>query len=776
MNDGAITDNQRHNDTQSNMYGAGNLIVDKRARFILNGGSITKGRGSGGVNTNAYGDTGGVIVAHGGYFEMNGGEVSDNQGFGGGIEVWSWVDGYTIKSWKNAGTLEQQAEATRSRAVINGGVIRNNRAGFGGGGILIFGNGDVEMNGGQITKNTASNGGGVNAMNLWTWGGDFYNEIPGEGAASGLTREEYSRYIPGSFVMRGGSIDNNTAYRTGGGVNIVSNSVVLEGGDIKANSATQQGGGVYVATKSYAVHIYNALVENNSARYIGGGIWTCPTGELTTYVSRGVAVSNNTANTYGSEIAHDNYGGNSVQRMNLADRALGGAPVSYYHDNRGARFDANNPGEEVYLHGGTDDTISNQGLHSVIASEGLNAARSLARLRITENTSYRGGGIGTNGGVIFGEPEITSKEVSKKWVYKFSNNENVPADKIPLPEVKAVLAVHNGDKRIPIETVSLNAENNWKHAFENLPAQDADGHSLVYSVYEADEQGNPTVVATEDAADASKLTLTNEVMPKIDVKALKQWRGDKAVASDRPTIYFKLYRAIEGGQAEAVPEVGVKELAAGTVEVVWRNLDKYDVSGKEYTYSVREVNADGEDFVPAHYTKLEDGLTVTNTYVPPTVDVIANKVWVGDEKIASQRPTIYFKLYRMVKGGQPESVESAELKKLDKGVTEVSWSKLAKLDDDGQTYIYSVREVDKSGEDFTPQHYTKVEDGLTVTNTYVPPATPQGPPTNLEVPTKGKPNKSLPKTSDAISTAVLIATAIAGVIAIACGYWYRRKK
>ncbi|WP_168165262.1 Cna B-type domain-containing protein [Alloscardovia sp. HMSC034E08] len=620
MNEGVITDNKRHSDTQSNMYGAANVIVDNRARFVMNGGSIKNGTGSGGVTTNAYGDTGGVLVAHGASFEMNGGKIKNNKGFAGGLNVWNWVYGSTINSWKKAGTLEQQAENTRSTAVINGGTISGNTAGFGGGGILVFGNAAVEMNGGEISGNSAPRGGGVNAMNLWTWGDSYHNETDGEGGSSGLTRDEYSKYIPGGFRMRGGKITGNYGQYTGGGVNVVSNGVVLEAGEI-ANNRSTQGGGVYVATRSYAAHLYNALVENNKATGLGGGIWTCPTGLLELHITRGAAINNNTASGYGDDIAHSNYGAVGAQVVTLADRALGGAPISYYYDNKEARFDANNPGEQVILRGEENDTIMDQGLHSVLSEDGINAARSAARLRITGNSGYLGGGLGTNGTIIFGEPDSTRIDLTKKWVYKFNQRskvKKVPADKIPVPQIDVILGTKNGEKITPIQTVTLKPDNQWKYSFENLPKTDAHGNAIVYTVYEADENGNPTVVATADPKDPTAMTLRNEVMPTTDVKATKVWSGDYEVSSSRPTIFFKLFRSVESGQPEAVPNVQNQELKPGVTEVSWAGLDKYDAQGHQYTFSVREVNAEGENFTPQYYTKTENGLTVTNIYVPPT--------------------------------------------------------------------------------------------------------------------------------------------------------------
>lgn len=42
-----------------------------------------------------------------------------------------------------------------------------------------------------------------------------------------------------------------------------------------------------------------------------------------------------------------------------------------------------------------------------------------------------------------------------------------------------------------------------------------------------------------------------------------------------------------------------------------------DIDGNEYTFSVREVDQDGKDYVPDNYEKVETGLKVVNTYIEP---------------------------------------------------------------------------------------------------------------------------------------------------------------
>ncbi len=97
--------------------------------------------------------------------------------------------------------------------------------------------------------------------------------------------------------------------------------------------------------------------------------------------------------------------------------------------------------------------------------------------------------------------------------------------------------------------------------------------------------------------------------------------------------------------------------------------------------------------------------------------VSANKNWVGG---SGPRPTIWFRaLFRMVEGGieEPVPLAQAPIKRLDDGTTEVTWQDIEGTDAQDNIYTFRVREVDENGDDFTPEHYSKVEEGLFVTNT-----------------------------------------------------------
>lgn len=494
LNGGEVTRNSRANGAQ---YGAANVAVSQGARMVMNSGKITQGSTQ--FDDAAYGEVGGIGVFTGGSLQLNGGAIADNEGFAGGINAWAW-------DWDLADHPEK-AESQRAHVTISGGEITRNKAAFGGGGISIFGNADVTMDGGIISRNTAPSGGGVNAMDLYVWGaGGSWAEVPGDGKNSGLTAAEWKEISPAAFTMNGGTIDSNTATRTGGGVNVVSNAATLAGGNITNNLAHQQGGGVYVATATYSVQLENAAVFENKASYVGGGMWLCPTGSTQINVTSGGAIFDNTATKYGDDFAHDNYGSAGAYESYFANRTLALGDIVYYLDGGVGheRFDSQNPGrEQVYQPSRLNPApvkdpnkdyhtkLFQDGLKSVISDADKTAARDAAQLLITGNESYRGGGIGSNGGVVFGYQD-TELPVHKVWKDEQGKElaENLPES----IELQLVLLNDAGSEKIgaPV-TVTPQEDGSWSYVFSSLPTV-YKGQKVEFSVLEVPVAGFTSTV------------------------------------------------------------------------------------------------------------------------------------------------------------------------------------------------------------------------------------------------------------------------------------------
>ena len=157
---------------------------------------------------------------------------------------------------------------------MSGGTIQNNTAKNGGG---INALGQITMTGGTIQNNTASLGGGIkldgSGRGLVMSGGSItgnhaeVNSSGSDGDGGGVYV-----YYEATLTLNGGTIANNTAAKYGGGVYTArrSTTLTLNGGKIQGNTAKSSGGGVYV--NGQVTMTSGEISGNQSTGGYGGGI------------------------------------------------------------------------------------------------------------------------------------------------------------------------------------------------------------------------------------------------------------------------------------------------------------------------------------------------------------------------------------------------------------------------------------------------------------------------------------------------------------------------
>ncbi len=379
---------------------------------------------------------------------MTGGEISGNKGVNGaGVCV---VDG----------NLQTGDPEYRTAFVMDGGTISGN-IGSTGGGIYSYSNG-VELKSGNITGNTAYNmGGGIYSEGNY----DYYSTLHLSNAL-----------ISGNTARQGGGLwfcatGKATAYNMGGGI-------------------YSEGNYDYYST----LHLSNALISGNTARQ-GGGLWFCATGKAAVHVTEGAAIFDNTAKDDGSQKAAGDDFVFSARAADdypatLSNRVLGGGAVRWYHDGgvylpSTGVYPTTSDNTPRYGMEGADPnpvTVTNYkkciALKSVPLSEDVKKmAKDNAVLMITGNTADKGGGIGSNGGIVIGKEATTSVAVSKTWSGDSASSR---------PDHVIVDLLNDGHV---IDTVSLTAENGWQYIFEGLPTTDKNGKEYQYTVSEREVSG-----------------------------------------------------------------------------------------------------------------------------------------------------------------------------------------------------------------------------------------------------------------------------------------------
>lgn len=274
--------------TDSSSEGLGKLIrgsITNNGQFIMNGGTITGNTATngGGVynagtfiledgtitgNTaTIYGSGRGGGVYNEGTFTMNGGSITNNTAFdGGGV-------------YSASGVIN-----------IENGEISNNRAydvGGSGGGMDVQ-NTDLTMNGGSITKNFSSYGGGINfdsntktfTMNDGTISKNESLFIGG--GISVITRENMDSGVA-KFIMNGGEISNNTTSLSGGGISIIDADMTMNGGTIRGNKGNTGGGLCIDGSYENMITLGGGSITDNTAvtttssettyKGMGGGVY-----------------------------------------------------------------------------------------------------------------------------------------------------------------------------------------------------------------------------------------------------------------------------------------------------------------------------------------------------------------------------------------------------------------------------------------------------------------------------------------------------------------------
>lgn len=497
---GSITNCNAPYDTGSYAFCApvrvgGNAIVN------MTGGVIEKNfidyihydeKGGHPIGRLSYYASGGIFISYSGTLNMSGGCIKNNTAFrGSAIHVYG---GTEVNITKNALISDNTCGEKPFFKTVGDEEI------WGAGAIFIELGGRLSMSGGTVSNNKGGQGGGISLVSAW----NNTNEFP-----------------VAVFDMTGGTISGNTA-NVGGGIYSYTNGATIAGGTIINNTAENLGGGIYSEgnSKSYStVHLQNVVIHHNTAYVEGGGLWTCPTGGAAVYVTNGGAIYENAAvydpNGYtylvdksaaGDDIAS---GSQDQYSMTLATRILGGGDVGYYVDGGLKTYDGND--YIKYFYPVVDPAAARYGKNtntekqSVVRSsdywalksqaEGIALAQELSKVVISGNKAAYGGGIGANGGVVIGseDEELIQIAVTKAW-----DNGGSADD----PPESVTVYLKNGDSII--ETVELNAKNNWHHIFKDLPRDGA------YTVEER-AVDNYSCKVTGSAEEGFKITNTYEL-------------------------------------------------------------------------------------------------------------------------------------------------------------------------------------------------------------------------------------------------------------------------
>ncbi|PFZ34090.1 cell wall anchor protein, partial [Bacillus wiedmannii] len=259
-------------------------------------------------------------------------------------------------------------------------------------------------------------------------------------------------------------------------------------------------------------------------------------------------------------------------------------------------------------------------------------------------------------------------EGTKTW------NDNNATDR---PSTIKVDLLQNGKV---VDTKEVTAETNWKYAFADVEAYDANGVAYKYEVKEQPVAGYQSDVHGYD--------ITNIKVGETKVEGTKTWNDNNA--TDRPsTIKVDL---LQNGKV-----VDTKEVTAETNwKYTFEKLQAYDANGVAYKYEVKEQAVAG-------YESKVNGTDITNTKVGET-KVEGTKTW--NDNNATDRPSsIKVDLLQNGKVVDTKEVTAASEWKY-------MFEKLQAYDANGVAYKYEVKEQQVAG-------YKSELKGYDITNTKV---------------------------------------------------------
>ncbi|WP_413773238.1 Cna B-type domain-containing protein, partial [Bacillus cereus] len=231
-----------------------------------------------------------------------------------------------------------------------------------------------------------------------------------------------------------------------------------------------------------------------------------------------------------------------------------------------------------------------------------------------------------------------------------------------------------------IDTKEVSAASEWKYAFTDLAAYDAEGKAYKYEVKEQAVDGYQTEVKGYD--------ITNTKVGKTKVEGTKTWKDDNA--TDRPTM-IKV-DLLQNGNVIKTQDV----LAVMGWKYIFADLAAYDAEGKAYEYTVKEQPVAG-------YESKVSGTDITNTKVGQT-KVEGTKTWKDDN--ATDRP-------EMIKVDLLQNGTVIATQEVSKATGwKYEFKDLAAYDENGVAYKYEVKEQ------AVPGYESKVK-GTDITNTKV---------------------------------------------------------
>ena len=199
--------------------------------------------------------------------------------------------------------------------------------------------------------------------------------------------------------------------------------------------------------------------------------------------------------------------------------------------------------------------------------------------------------------------EVINITITKKW------DDHDDYDKIRPVNVTVDLYA-NG---IKMDTVTLNAANNWKHVFTNLNKY-SDSREITYTV---EETSVPEGYANKTTNNNNEFIIINGHNCLVNITVQKEWLDNDNNDNIRPEN-VKVILLADGNEIDSV-----LLSADNNWKHLFENLPQFN-DDQLIKYSVDEVDVDGYSKV---VTNNDTNYIITNNHTDQNVNITVNKIW-----------------------------------------------------------------------------------------------------------------------------------------------------
>ena len=291
-------------------------------------------------------------------------------------------------------------------------------------------------------------------------------------------------------------------------------------------------------------------------------------------------------------------------------------------------------------------------------------------------------------------PGKTSISVEKIW----NDNNNQDGKR---PESIQVQLKANGNNEG--ETITLNAENNWKYTWNNLSEYE-NGIKVTYTVEETEVPTEYTVTYNNENSGKIIITNTHEV-EKTTYNVEKVWNDSNNQDGKRPEsiqVQLKANGNNIGNEITLNAENNWKN--------TWNDLPKYE-DGKLIIYTVEE-SSNIIGYTVSYNTEDSGKTIITNTHEVEKVEYSVEKKWNDNNNQDGKRPG---SIQVQLKTGTANIDEAKTLNSANDW--KYTWTNLPKYEN-GKEIKYTVEEVVPEG--YTASYNTETEGKTIITNTHTP--------------------------------------------------------